>query len=178
MTIDRMELADCGSPERLLIKIFKQNPNLPIPVPVDSLAHEAGITDFRELDTDSFEGGLITLAEKAEGIILVRRGMPAPRRRFTVSHELGHLLIPAHAVPAGGFHCTTADMREARTDNQHRRQEAEANRFAAGLLLPAPHFRKDLEKLKSPDLQHVFDLRKRYDASIEATARRYSEMSS
>jgi Zn-dependent peptidase ImmA (M78 family) len=66
------------------------------------------------------------------------------RQRFSIAHEIGHFVL--HYLPGrargGLFACTTSDM-EVRTAPQgdgartlHLRQEAEANRFAAALLMP------------------------------------------
>ena len=61
------------------------------------------------------------------------------------------------------------------TDNAAARREAEANRFAAGVLMPAPHFRRDIQRLGEPELEHVFTLAEQYEASREAIANRYVE---
>jgi Zn-dependent peptidase ImmA (M78 family) len=81
-----------------------------------------------------------------DGILVVYEGLPTigfnpsiawVRRRFTIAHEIGHLLL--------GHTCTDPDL-----DND---PEAEANQFAAELLMPLAILKidykheRDLEKL-------------------------------
>lgn len=171
----RMDLADCGSPETLVGAILKHHPDMPRRVPVEEIARSVGIVDFKELDADGFEGGLTANPEKSAGIILTKRDAPRRRRRFTVGHELGHFLIPTHQ---GMQTCSSGDMRESRRDTVYRRQEAEANRFSAGLLMPKPMFVRDLESLGDADVRHAKQLSELYDTSMEATVNRYADLTS
>lgn len=177
-----MELADCRFPEQLHGVIFKHHPHWqppesiddPARIPVEDFATSVNIIELRELDAKGFEGALLTDAAKTKGIILYKNGVRYERRRFTIGHELGHFLIPSHQ---GNRQCTAADLRENRRDNLHRRQEAEANRFAAGLLMPRDWFSRDLERLGDADVTHVQRLAKRYGTSLEATGNRYTDLS-
>ena len=169
-----MDLADCGSPEKLISVILKHHTSWVAPVPLEELAASVNIVDIRELEADGFEGALLTDSAKQQGVILFKVGTQGGRRRFTIAHELGHFLIPTHL---GNQQCTAADLRESRRDNAHRRREAEANRFAAGLLMPKPWFCRDMERLGSADISHIEALRIRYGTSFEATANRYCELS-
>jgi hypothetical protein len=67
-------------------------------------------------------------------------------------------------------------LRETRRENEQRRQEAEANRFSAGLLMPKPWFVKDMDKLGDADVTHVQKLAMQYGTSLEACANRYIEL--
>lgn len=179
VNISRIDLADFGSPERIVQEIIKQVPDLPIPVPIDELAQTLDIIDIKALEAQGFEGGLLTDVNKSEGIILVNQASPSQRRRFTIGHELGHFLCPWHK-PLGndGFLCSPEDMRlsSAHKGERAASMEVEANRFAAHLLMPLPHFRKDLRLRKDVEIEHILDLAKRYETSKEATARRYVEV--
>jgi hypothetical protein len=82
-----------------------------IPVPIEQLCEQFDIISIAELHTQDFEAALVTDAVKASGGILVRAGMPRQGRRFSIGHELGHFLIPAHLPPPGGqFLCSTSDL--------------------------------------------------------------------
>jgi hypothetical protein len=48
----RMELADCGSPERLIGVILKHHSQWKPPVPIEDFARTVGIEDFKDLDAD------------------------------------------------------------------------------------------------------------------------------
>jgi len=168
-----MDLADCGSPEKLVAVILKHHPAWTAPVPIEELAKAVNIIEFRELDADGFEGALLTDANKNKGVILYKAGARDERRRFTIAHELGHFLMPSHK---GNQQCTASDLRESRRGDDHQRREAEANRFAAGLLMPKPWFSRDMNRLGDADVAHVQVLAKRYGTSLEATSNRYCEL--
>lgn len=177
MLIDRVELADSTSPERIVAEILRQVPDLPIPVPIEELATAVGITAIHRMTTDNFEGGLITQPERRDGVILVNGGANRLRQRYTVGHELGHYLIASHQPgDTGQFTCSKSDMsiRKADRDNPSQRMEAEANRFSAGMLMPLVKFKVDMRSQGGPDLNHVVALAARYDVSKEATAIHYT----
>ncbi len=170
----RMDLDDdCGSPEKLISVILKHHPHWNQRIPIEELAYEVGIADFQELEADAFEGALVTDPRKRQGVILTKAGVRPERKRFTIGHELGHFLIPSHK---GNRQCTKEDLRESRKDNDHRKQESEANRFAAGMLMPKPFFVRDMDKLGDADVMHVQTLAKQYGTSMEATVNRYVDL--
>lgn len=176
MQIDRMELADTGNPEELAKAVLKQIPELTIPVPIEDIAFALDITDIKELRTEGFEGGLVALSGKAEGVILVNRRSRPKRQRFTIGHELGHFVNMWHEPTAGQqFLCTSTDMlrSDAWSTDRAVRMEVEANTFAAELLMPRKQFRKHIRTRAGADLEHVLWLSEKYRTSKEATARRY-----
>ncbi|CAO4132913.1 hypothetical protein OFEAOIEE_LOCUS636 [Methylorubrum extorquens] len=175
MRIRRTDLADAGSPEALVKRILQAEPNLPVPVPIQELCARLGILRIDDLDTDEFEGGLVTDAKRSEGTILIKRG-GEPRRRFTIAHELGHFLI-AHHVPdqPGRFLCKSSDMLRltAKEGDRRQRREVEANRFATLMLMPPHLLRGAMAAFREPDLQHVLVLARDFAVSKEAAARAY-----
>lgn len=177
--ISRIDLADFDSPEQIIQGIITLIPKLPIPVPIEELARMLDIADIKALESQGFEGGLLTDINKSEGIILFNQASPIQRRRFTIAHELAHFLCPRH-VPRGdnGFLCSFDDMRltSARAADRAATMEVEANRFAASLLMPLPHFRKDLRLHVGADIEYILEFARRYETSKEATARRYVEV--
>lgn len=180
MQISRMDLADLGTPETLVKGILEQVPDLPIPVPIEDIARSVDITDITPISTDGFEGGLVTDRNKSEGVILVNCRSHPQRRRFTVGHELGHFLVPSH-LPNDGtqFMCTSSDMCQSTSSkslDRAMRMEAEANRFAANMLMPIASFRRDLSQSAEPDINFLLRLCGKYDTSKEATARRFCEL--
>jgi hypothetical protein len=64
------------------------------------------------------------------------------RERFTLAHELGHILIPWHI---GTVLVSHIDDGGASTSSEYREMEAEANRFAAELLLPTEWVRERID---------------------------------
>ena len=178
MKIERMDLGDVGSPEGLVSRILKLEPDLPIPVPIEELANKLDIEEILDLSTEGYEGGLITDTTRSSGTILVSKSAMKGRRRFTVGHELGHFLIPTHKpVQKGNFLCSREDMRQwsLKEVNAYARMEAEANRFSALILMPPPKLRSLMDRFRDPDLAHIPDISRHFDVSKEPAARAYAE---
>lgn len=176
MRISRIDLADCGSPEKLVIEILKTEPDLSIPVPIEKLAYQLGISDIKTLEADGFVGGLITNETKSTGVILLSKNLQRGRRRFTIGHELGHLLIPTHRPGEGDrFLCSIDDLLalDPKIADRRKRWEVEANRFSSLILLPPPVFRKEANISKDPDLKEVVRLAAHFEVSKEVAGRAY-----
>lgn len=169
----RMELADCGSPERLLAVIMAHHEDWTAPIPLEAFCASMGISAIQPLESDGFEGALVTDENKAFGAILYNGRSNRPRQRFTIGHELGHFLIPSHR---GNQSCTSGDMSERGNGSQRARQEAEANRFSAGLLMPQRLFRRALMRSRELSIATVTDLASKFETSFEATANRCVEL--
>ena len=175
MPISRMDLAGAASPEALVKRILQAEPNLPVPVPIQDLCARLGILSIADLDTDGFEGSLVTDAKRSVGTILAKRG-GEPRRRFTIAHELGHFLM-AHHVPdqPGRFLCKRSDLLRltAKEGDRRQRMEIEANRFATLMLMPPHLMREAIAAFCEPDLRHVLVLARDFAVGKEASARAY-----
>jgi hypothetical protein len=148
MKFSRMDLADCVTPEALLSEIHKlQAGQFPIPIPIDAWALALDITAIKALETEGFEGGLMMFPDRSSGTILIKEDAGKRRKRFTIGHELGHFLLPWHTPRSGvGFLCSSRDMAVFRAKpggDRYIEMEAQANRFSAGILMPAAPFRAD-----------------------------------
>jgi len=66
--------------------------------------------------------------------IIINVYQPQRRKRFTLAHELGHVLIPWHR---GTLYDDFSTL-DADTQFDRREMEGEANRFASELLMPSP----------------------------------------
>lgn len=177
MTVSRIELDGLGSPADIAARIHELDPDLPLDFSIESLCRQLDILEIKLTETTAYEAALIMDANKAAGSILLARGSDPKRRRFSIGHELGHFLIPTHMPREGeGFSCSLADLRSAdtRERNRHKRIEAEANRFAAQLLMPPARIRSQLRS-RQPDLAEVVQLAHGFNVSKEAMARSYAE---
>ncbi|MES2699341.1 MAG: ImmA/IrrE family metallo-endopeptidase [Pseudomonadota bacterium] len=140
------------------------------------LCRQLDITAIETLQTEGFEAALVTHTVRSSGAILVAEGRTRQRRRFSIAHELGHFLIPAHRVPADGMlQCTSSQLKmtNQRGVDFRARMEIEANQFAAMLLMPPPIVRLQLRQLVEPNLPDLFRLAQRFDVSKEAMARAF-----
>lgn len=178
MQLSRMDLdgRGSGSPDGLVAMILKLEPNLPIPVPIEELCRQLDIEKIAPLETEGFEGALLTDTARSRGVILVNQLASRKRKRFTIAHELGHFLIPTHIPdPEGRFLCSRDDLARmsAKEGDRRARMEIEANRFASLLLIPPPALRLELKSRRRPDLQHIPQLHTVFDVSKEAVARAY-----
>lgn len=169
----RMKLADLGSPEALADCVVDHFPDIEIPIPLQRIAEAVGIVEIIAQNTDSFEGVLITDEAKSKGSIAYNKASRPARSRFTIAHELGHFLLPLHGA---GAQCAMADMGVMKTKDANRAREAEANRFAAALLMPKKFFVRDVRRLGAPETEHIVQLAERYEVSKEAIARRYTNV--
>ncbi len=182
LTIDRSDLADTAQPEhlaKLLIdQLAPQLENL-LPLPIIDVATACGILEIRALDTDAFEGGLIQDDHKQHGYILVKARPHEQRSRYTIAHELGHFVNLRHVAPTGSDRllCNKEHLRArgAGIDKRHG-MEAQANEFAACLLMPRSRIAPLPLMAGSPEIARILALQTLCDVSKQAAARRYAEL--
>jgi len=113
----------------------------------------------------------IVKTEDGRGIIRLNPAITDPtRQRFSTAHELGHWEL--HPNLEQGYVCTAEHLR----DYGRSPEEAEANWFAATLLMPK--FLLPPETFKQdPKLDYVRKLAKDFGTSLTAAARRFVELS-
>lgn len=113
---------------------------------------------------------------KSKGAILVATGRSAERRRYSIAHELGHFLIPTHSPSRGPFECSLSDLHlmDAKDRDRRKRIEAEANRFAAHLLMPPDKIRACMRKMSS-SLESIVTMAREFGVSKEAMGRAWVE---
>ena len=106
---------------------------------------------------DEFDA--LTLQAKADGpqpVIAIKRGLPGDRQRFSLAHELAHLLLQA----------------EPGVD-----EEKVAHRFAGAFLVPEPVARAELgRKRRSLHLYELHMLKHKYGLSMQAWIHRAREL--
>ncbi len=80
------------------------------------------------LDAD---GVTIGIGGEKKPQVLINSDSPETRRKFTLAHELGHIIIPWHTGTI------VSHPLKVEANEEYRRMELEANQFAAELLLPS-----------------------------------------
>ncbi len=177
MKIDRLDLDGVGSPAGLAARIHELLPELPSRVPLEALCERLDIASIQEVETGGFEAALVMDELKASGAILLAAGRLEARRRFSIAHELGHFLIPSHRPhPEHPFECSLGDLHllDPRDRDRRRRIEAEANRFAAHLLMPPARVRSAMSQ-SSSCLEAIVAMAREFGVSKEAMARAWVE---
>lgn len=106
------------------------------PVPVDSIARQMGV-DIRYSTLDDELSGMIFIKD-GYAIIGVNKLHHPNRQRFTIAHELGHFVMHKPLI-TNEVHVDRQFkvlMRDGNAATGTQREEVEANRFAAALLMP------------------------------------------
>jgi Zn-dependent peptidase ImmA (M78 family) len=122
----------------------------PIPNMVATLERAGGIVLVRDLGTWELDA-VSTWPQGARPLFLLNVVSPTDRGRFSLAHELGHVIM--HRVPGG-----TAV------------QEREADSFASEFLMPLSSIRDQLRQ--GVDVNRLAELKPEWGASMAALARR------
>lgn len=122
-------------------------------------AHDAGVSGMLVRVGNNFAIGYATHIDNE------------PFQRFSISHELGHFFLPGHidaVIGVNGIHESRAGFVSTN------RYEIEADRFAAGFLMPRHLFFPALEQVNQ-GLAAVQSLASLCKTSLHATAIRYTQ---
>jgi hypothetical protein len=115
------------------------------------------------------------IGRRSDGRFVIRYSDESPRhrQRFTIAHEIAHLLL-AHAT---GEDILTVKDRRNGPDSA---EELLANRVAAEILMPSPLFECSLRELASRGIRSpwkaINELRRRFDVAASAVALRILEL--
>jgi IrrE N-terminal-like domain len=130
--------------------------------------------DLREVETDGFEGALIRAPDLPLGAIVVRKSIREPgRKNFTIAHEIGHFVLPAHDRVSVA--CTASDVANWADTSEARELEREADEFAAELLMPASLV-ENITKGAPPSLSVIEEIAHDSSTSLSAAAWRYCDL--
>lgn len=132
-----------------------------VPIDLTSLATQLGVAEIKRAAMDAW--GYV---ERTEGRtqICLRAGTPPTRERFSLAHELGHVILQNLIQPS--------DIQDFKRFREHTRiaqqmdEERLADHIAASLLLPEWHIRPmlgDKPKLRNIELAAI-----RAQASLSA----------
>lgn len=118
-----------------------------MPVDLGGLALALGV-EVRILELGDSLSGMLENKGNDRFVITANAAHPQTRRRFTVAHELGHYMLHRHLIGKGvddnKAYRSTIGGRYHNTDIGLK-QETEANKFAANILMPYPLLREQRE---------------------------------
>ncbi len=154
----------------LVSGILKQYKVKEAPVDVVRLAQKLGA----EVKLSPFDGELAGMLIRGNGkkIIGVNSLHHMNRQRFTIAHEIGHLLMhqgDVHIDKSFSVH-----KRDGVSSRAVDPDEIEANRFAAELLMPYGLISADLVTriIDIENAEELMDLAKKYQVSLQAVTLR------
>lgn len=126
-------MAVVGKAERAAQELLARNSVTEPPIPVFDLAGAEGVVVVREpFDNDGMSG--VLLREPNRKIIIVNAANAPVRQRFTVAHEIGHLLLHRGSMYLDGR--VRVNFRQGSSSMATDQEEIDANAFAAALLMP------------------------------------------
>lgn len=168
--VEHPGLSDAALVETLAAKLG-QELDLEPPIDLELLASAQGIGSIEVVDLP-WSGCLI--AEDSR-LRVQLRSLDHPRRqRFTGCHEVSHTLLPGFSTTGVAYRCTPGDPVPAERGSPGLEHLADV--AASEFLLPRRHVTADL--FDAPfGWDTMFEVADSYEASLEATARRYVALS-
>ena len=137
-------------------RLLKVNVDEPIKN-IFSLLETAGIIIYEINDDEKFDG-VSFITDKGNPIIIVNKNFSNDRKRFTIAHELGHILMHnENNFPISSY----------------RDKEKEANQFASEFLMPENYIKNSLRNLK---LSEVGNLKSYWLTSMSSIIRRAKDL--
>ncbi|WP_243757254.1 ImmA/IrrE family metallo-endopeptidase [Shewanella algae] len=125
---------DLNTPSKFISNFHNE-----LPVKVGSIAKELGV----KVKVSTLQTGISGEIKKEDDLYVIRvnRHDTKERQRFTIAHEIGHFLL--HKELIGDGIVDDALYRSKLSD----RLEAEANRFAADILMPWNIMKQKIDEL-------------------------------
>lgn len=129
--------------ERKAQLIVRELGNDEIPVNVKLIARKLKVT-IGETELPEETSGVIQKVEGGNSTILVNNSHAKVRQRFTIAHELGHFIL---STKSGIYVDKKIFFRDSRYKPASDLEEIEANIFAAELLMPTHHVKRELGRI-------------------------------
>lgn len=118
---------------------------------------EALVLNYASVELHHFpvnaDGITIGIGGEKKPQILINSDSPETRRKFTLAHELGHIVIPWHTGTI------VSHLGKIEANTEYRQMESEANQFAAELLLPSSWIRDKEKNISSVEkfIKNILD---------------------
>lgn len=173
--------------ERETQEILRRSGALSIPVDLSRVASALQVKIHHETMEDQVSGVLIV--KGGERHILVNKSHHQNRQRFSIGHEIGHLVLHDDSSTTGEKIFIDEQIRvyqrvgEASSDVYKQQgsmttptMEWQANMFAAALLMPAPLVQTAALELNLWDELDIDELAKAFDVSAQAMSIRLQQL--
>ncbi|WP_375579070.1 XRE family transcriptional regulator [Marivirga tractuosa] len=159
LKLKAIDIEDGFSPvsiAKLIRKQFKLKNGEPVKN-IFSIIEQSGIIIY-ELDANEKFDGVSFQTENGFPLIIVNSNFSNDRKRFTLAHELGHLVM--HVLTENPI-------------SEYRNKEKEADQFASEFLMPEDGIRNSLLNLK---LSYLADLKSYWLTSMGAIIRKAKDL--
>jgi hypothetical protein len=133
----------------------------------------ASLFDIRckEVDADIGAEGRILPYPDGKLWIEFRSGRIPERQRFTIFHEFAHTLFPDFCEFVPHHHAAPSSTKDPEKEFENLCDIA-----ASEMLLPLENVKEDMACMKQISFEEYDRLSRRYEASIDATAHRFTEL--
>ncbi|MBI3805328.1 MAG: ImmA/IrrE family metallo-endopeptidase [Nitrospirae bacterium] len=163
-------------PVREAQRLLKESKITQAPVDIEAIAKKLGAVVSYEVFKEDLSGVLVK--ESSRTVIGVNSVHSKTRQRFTIAHEIGHLILEHEGEV---FVDQTVMKRDERSSQAIDIQEIEANKFAAELLMPESLIMAAVQNLpsKKPDIssgQLIEELAKAFQVSSQAMEYRLTNL--
>lgn len=159
LRIEPLDLEDGYTPEYVAQhtrRVFRLRPDEPVER-IIGLLERNGIIVVELNSIEKFDG-VSFLTDEGIPVIIINKSFSNDRKRFTIAHELGHLIM--HVL--GTFPIPST-----------RDKEDEANRFASEFLMPKEAIEKSLRNLR---LTYLAELKRYWLTSMASIVRRAKDL--
>jgi len=159
-------------------EVLRKTNTYKVPVPIEVVAHRLDLTTEASVLGDSVSGMLVV--ENDRGAIGYNSSHARVRQRFTVAHEIAHFILHLKRNRRSQLFIDPFVIfrRDDNSTTGSDRQEIEANRFGAALLMPATLVLKEIKKhgLDLDDEDALAFLAKRFKVSAAAMTYRLNAL--
>lgn len=166
-------------PRRMAIKLLEEYGIKDRPVSVVEIAEKLGAKVIPSDPEDDDISGMI-YHEDGNTIIAVNKTHSPTRQRFTIAHEIGHLILHSeliHRVHVDkGKNFRQKLYRDGRSKIGEDILEIEANRFAAELLMPSFLLKKDVKNFYIDFNEEPSEIAELYNVSPQAMSIKLMEL--
>ena len=148
------------------------------PIPVENIANHLGVKIEEAILDGEISGFLYKKKKNGQAVIAVNAlhsRHSYRRKRFTIAHELGHLILKHH----GEFFVDRKLFRDSISKQGTDKIERDANQFAAELLMPELMIRAQFKETPVQDVDDPESLKllaDRFEVSVQAMTIRLANL--
>ena len=181
--LDLNDESDIATARRLIRDLVPEGARLAgrrEPLNLNALASELGVRDIQTRlltsSPDHHTGVDAVLIPRDSGYsVIINKNAPYTRQRFSLAHELAHIILLSSELCAGRPDRSTRYRSEGSTVGSKEFEERLCDEIAAELLMPEELFKEEIES-QGRSLDNLPKWANSFRTSLTATAIRYWEL--